>query len=141
MKLALSVHQGHISTVFDAASDLLIVDPYGGMSRQPLSYRFTANDPVGRAAEMMRQGIGVLVCGAISRPMENCIAARGIKLYPFVRGSVEEIVDAYLANRLDQANFFLPGCRRAQAGSQRRHRGGDCGRGRQGGGGRGRFRF
>ena len=141
MKLALSVHRGNISTVFDAANELLIFDSSGIGSKRPSSYRFSANDPVGRAAEMTRQGIGVLICGAFSRPMENCIAARGIKIHPFVRGSVDEVINAYQADRLDQANFFLPGCRRTYAGGKRRHRGGGCGRGPQGGGGRGRFRF
>lgn len=141
MRLALSVHKGNISTVFDAASDLLIVDSSGEARAGGLSYRFVASDPAGRAAELKDQGVGALICGAISRPMETHIASRGIVLYPFVRGGVDEIIDAYRANRLDQANFFLPGCRRAGPGGQRRHRGGGCSPGRPGRGGRGRFRF
>ena len=51
---------------------------------------------------MKELGIDVLICGAISRPMETSIFSQGIKLYPFVRGTVDEIVNAYREKRLNQ---------------------------------------
>lgn len=122
MKIALSVWKDCISTVFDAADQLLIVDPAGDKPISRRTYRFLASDPVNRAAEMKEQGIDVLICGAISRPMEISIVSLGIKLYPFARGTVDEIVNAYRESRLNQAIFFLPGCRRAGAGNQCRQR-------------------
>jgi len=126
MKIALSVYKGGISTVFDAADQLLIVEPAGGKAIPRVPYRFLAADPVHRAAEMKDQKIEILICGAISRAMEASIAAQGIEVYPFVRGTVDEVIEAYRDDRLGQAVFILPGCRRRGNGGNCRHRGVNC---------------
>jgi predicted Fe-Mo cluster-binding NifX family protein len=131
MKIALSVWKDSISTVFDAADQLMIVDPASDKPMSRRTYHFLASDRINRAVEMKEQGIDVLICGAISRPMETSIVSQGIKLYPFVRGTVDEIVNAYRENRLNQAMFFLPGCRRAGAGNQCGQRRRNCRREQQ----------
>jgi predicted Fe-Mo cluster-binding NifX family protein len=63
--------------------------------------------------------IAVLICGAISRQQEAAISAAGIKVHPFVRGPVQEIITAYESGRLHTAAFALPGCRGRRMGAGR----------------------
>jgi predicted Fe-Mo cluster-binding NifX family protein len=73
-------------------------------------------------------GVEVLLCGAISRPLERMIRASGVKVIPCLRGSIEEIIRAYLDGGLSDPRFTLPGfdpgagCVRGR----RRRRGGVC---------------
>jgi predicted Fe-Mo cluster-binding NifX family protein len=46
-------------------------------------------------------GVQVLLCGAISRPLERMIRASGVKVIPCLRGSIEEIIGAYLNGDID----------------------------------------
>jgi predicted Fe-Mo cluster-binding NifX family protein len=73
-------------------------------------------------------GIEVLLCGAISRPLERMIRVSGVKVISCLRGSIEEVIEAYLDGSLSDSRFILPGfapgtsCPRGR----RRHRGGVC---------------
>ena len=116
MRLALSVFNDCISTVFDAADQFLIVEMDGTGDFKRTSGKFPTNDPAGRAFQLKSRSIDVLICGAISRPMQSAIISQGIKIHPFIRGKVNEIVEAYQNNQLDGSTFLLPGCRRRLKG-------------------------
>lgn len=117
MKLALSVFKGGISTVFDSAEQLLIVETETADSDKITLQKFVATDPAGRAAELKHRGVDVLICGAISRPMQALIMAQGIIVHPFVRGEVHAIITAYRNNTLGLSVFSLPGCRKRAMGA------------------------
>lgn len=125
MKIALSIWKDCISTVFDTADQLWIFEPdgTGGYKKTPI--KLNSADVKGRANEMKEQQIDVLICGAISRPLENMLITLGITVYSFVRGPVEEIIAAYQSGKLNHAVFALPGCcRRLRLQGRSRHRNG-----------------
>ncbi|MFO8015328.1 MAG: NifB/NifX family molybdenum-iron cluster-binding protein, partial [Phycisphaerae bacterium] len=113
----------------DTAGTLLVAEMEGGRvtgrRREPMD----GDLPSEKVARLKALGVETLVCGAISRPLAGMIAAEGIRLVPFVAGTVEEVVAAYAQGLLPGPTFAMPGC-----GRRRRGR---FGRGR-GGGGRGR---
>ncbi|MFZ3158566.1 MAG: NifB/NifX family molybdenum-iron cluster-binding protein [Smithella sp.] len=128
MKIALSIWKDCISTVFDAADQLLIFEPDGtsGYNKRT-TIKLISTDVKERANELKDQQIDVLICGAISRPLETLLISLDIRVFAFVRGQVEEVLAAYKSNSLEQAVFTLPGCRRRMAGADRnRMRGSRC---------------
>lgn len=127
MRIALSVWKDCISTVFDAADQLLVVEKDGdGVLKRP-PFRLSSADGASRAMQFKEMKIDVLICGAISRPQEAAIAASGITVHPFVRGSVQEIIDAYESGQLHTATFALPGCHGRGFGAGRgKQRGKGC---------------
>ncbi len=127
MKIALSVWKDCISTVFDAADQLVVVEKDGDRVRKRTPFRLNSADGVSRAMQLKEMDIDVLICGAISRPQEAAISASGITVHPFLRGSVQEIIDAYESGQLHTAAFALPGCRVQGFGAgRRRQRGKGC---------------
>jgi len=128
MKVALSVFKDSISTVFDAAEQLLILEMGKTNGQKRSMFKIAPSDPVNRAVQLRDQGIDVLICGAISRPLQASIAAQGIVVYPFVRGTVEDVITAYQNGRLGNALYTLPGCRGRglMAGGRGRNRGRRC---------------
>lgn len=68
----------------------------------------------------------MLVCGAISWPLEALVAASGIRVIPLICGDVEEVVQALRNGTLDDEQFAMPGCcRKRQHVRNRRRRGSD----------------
>lgn len=110
MKLALSVHKDCISTVFDAADQLLMIETdMDGLSKKT-NFRMPVGDPLQRAAELKARKVDVLICGAISRLQERAIATSGITVYSFVRGPVQDVIEGYENGLLHEPSFILPGC-------------------------------
>jgi predicted Fe-Mo cluster-binding NifX family protein len=127
MKIALSVWKDCISTVFDAADQLVVVEKDGDGVRKRTTFRLNSADGASRAMQLKEMEIDVLICGAISRPQEAAIAATGITVHPFMRGSVQEIIDGYESGQLHTEAFVLPGCHGRGFGVGRgRQRGRGC---------------
>lgn len=129
MRIALSIWKDCLSTVFDAADQLLVVEKNGDGSFKRATARLNSSDGSARALQLKEMEIDVLICGAISRPQEAAIAASGIAVHPFLRGSVQDVINAYEKGLLHTAAFALPGCqgRGMCAGrSKGRSRGAGC---------------
>lgn len=119
MKIALSVWKDCISTVFDAADQLLVVEKDGNGALKRTTIRINSADGPSRATQLKDTGIDILICGAISRPQEAAILAAGITVYPFVRGPVQQVIAAYENGQLHSTVFTLPGCRERKMGVER----------------------
>jgi predicted Fe-Mo cluster-binding NifX family protein len=147
MRIAIPQWQGRVSPVFDVAGSLLLVDFEGGGEVRRKEVRLAQTDALGRAADLARLGADVLVCGAISAPLEARLAAAGVRVIGFVCGPVEDILAGFVKGELAKSAFRMPGC----WGQHRRLRegrnfmasgfgpGSGRGRGRRAGGGRGRM--
>ncbi|HOO89840.1 MAG TPA: hypothetical protein PLA74_03350 [Syntrophales bacterium] len=110
MKLAMPVWNDSISTVLDFSDGLLVIDFEAGVIHNRYMVNFAGVTMVGKVAKLRELGIQVLICGAVSRSMERMIIASGITTIPFIRGRVNDVINAYLAGHLFGPGFMLPGC-------------------------------
>jgi predicted Fe-Mo cluster-binding NifX family protein len=116
MKVAVTVWEGAVSTVCDFCSQLLIFDIEVRAAKNPLSLTFDTQWWPARVNRLKLLGVDVLLCGALSRPLERLLAAADIKVIAWLCGPVEEIVRAYEEGTLFSAGFALPGCARGGPG-------------------------
>ncbi|MGC9455198.1 MAG: NifB/NifX family molybdenum-iron cluster-binding protein [Phycisphaerae bacterium] len=126
MKVAIPHWQGRISPVFDVAGNVLVVDVSDGAEQARQDIAFDSEDPQLRAARLARTGADVLICGAISWPLEVALSAAGIEVIPQTCGDVEQVLSAFVHGRLRQNAFLMPGCcgRRRRFRGRHRQRGG-----------------
>ncbi len=128
MQLAIPIWQERISPVFDVASELLLVrfaqDREIGREKLTLD----ARSPISRAHRLIECQIDVLICGAISLPLETMLKEVGVRVVRWVSGEVETILTAFFENGLSDPSLRMPVCRRS-----RRRCGRGWGRGRGGG--------
>ena len=120
MKVAIPHWQGRVSPVFDVAGNVLVVEIDGGAERARRDVAFSVDGPQARAARLTEAGADVLVCGAISKPLEVAVSAAGIEVIPQTCGEVERVLAAFIDGRLNQGAFLMPGC----CGRRRRFQGG-----------------
>ena len=124
MKVAIPHWQGRISPVFDVAANVLVVEIADGVEQARQEVAFDAEDPQVRAQRLAQTGADVLVCGAISWPLEMALSAAGIDVIPQTCGDVEQVLAAFVLGQLQQNAFLMPGCcgRRRQFRARRRGR-------------------
>lgn len=132
-KTAFARWENRIAPVFDVAIQMHVVVSDAGRviseKDEPL-----ANDAFAqKAAGLAHLGVSTLVCGAISRPLQDVLTAHGIEVIPFVTGDLAEVIGAWLKGDLHGDAFCMPGCCGRHAGPRLHGRAGtpmDTGSGR-----------
>ena len=119
LRIAFAVWNDRIAPVFDVVREVHLTDfESGRVVREE-----TGSPPAGRVADgkggwLAERKVDVLVCGAISRPLQSVVAGYGIQVVPFVAGNLQEITRAWLDGTLESGRFVMPGCCR----HRKRHR-------------------
>ena len=139
MKVAIPHWQERLSPVFDSAGNVLLIDIENGRERQREERQLTRTGIMARADEFLKFGADVLICGAISAPLEAALGSSNVKVIGFTCGPVDDVLRAFLNGDLASRTFVMPGCQgwRRRQGGNVMPRGDGMGSGR-GGGGRGR---
>ena len=124
MKMAITTWNDRIAPVFDVARNVYILNvtestPTGETLSLPQA-------PFAKIDSLLQGGVEVLVCGAISRPLLRSAQGAGLRVVPFVSGSVDEVLEAWSAGELEAAARTMPGCGCKQRGH--RNRGTGCAR-------------
>jgi len=110
MKVAIPHWQGRVSPVFDVASNALVVEISDGVEHARQKVALDAEDPQLRAARLAQTGTDILICGAISWPLEMALSAVGIDVIPQRCGDVEQVLAAFIRGQWRQDAFLMPGC-------------------------------
>ena len=123
MKIAIPIWNDRVSSAFDFAHIVLLVNIEDGRETGRSEVSFPPESDPEKVSRLKALSAEVLICGAISRSLASRVGASGIKVLPYVVGSVDEILKAYLTGELIQPQFTLPGCwPGARKGFRRRHR-------------------
>ena len=127
MKVAIPTWTGRVSPVFDAAKHLLIVDFDGDREIHREEVVIEESQLMPRAKRVAQLGVDVLICGAISMPLEAMLVSAGVRVIPHTCGTVEEVLQAFASGQLTDEMFLMPGCCGRRRRFRRRHRGGRYG--------------
>ena len=110
MKTAFAYWENRIAPVFDTARDLLLVESEGERVTREERLLLADEPPLARTLRLVELGVETLVCGAISRALQEMLLAYGIRVRGFVAGDLHEVVRAWLEGKMNQEVFAMPGC-------------------------------
>jgi predicted Fe-Mo cluster-binding NifX family protein len=118
MKVVLPTDGDRISPLLDAARCFVLVGPSpdGALIRKQAL--IADADPITKAKRIVGLGGEVLICGAISWPLEAMLSSAGMRVIPNTCGPLEEVIAAFFAGGLTEQAFLMPGC----PGRRHRHR-------------------
>jgi predicted Fe-Mo cluster-binding NifX family protein len=105
---AITLWNGIVSPVFDAANTFLIVN--SDATRETV--RIDASSSIEMARALKARNIAVVICGAISAMPLRLLMQNGISVISCIRGNVEEVIEAYQHGVLNSRPFLMPGCGR-----------------------------
>lgn len=118
-RVAVAVWGERVSPLFDVSRRALLLDLAEGRVVGRDEVELPEGSGEASLAVLRRHGVTTLLCGAVSEELALRAAAVGLELVPFLAGEVEAVISAYLASRLPNDAFAMPGC-----GGRWRRRGG-----------------
>jgi predicted Fe-Mo cluster-binding NifX family protein len=112
MRIAIPVWNDRVSPVFDVARSIRVVDVADGAVVDVHNRELETNR---RVQTLVKLGVDILICAAISTPLESTVWVSGVEVIPDTCGSVEEIIEAISSGDRVLTRFRSPG-------NTRRHR-------------------
>jgi hypothetical protein len=125
---AITFWKGIVSPLYDAAESILLVFPEGKRETVHVGRMsiFEKNEVLEKSK------VHILICGAISNLAHADLVNKEIEVIPWIRGPVEEVLQAHCLNKLAEGPFLLPGCRGARRSRVEMQKGGKKTRRRHG---------
>jgi len=108
MKIAIPVWNNCVSSAFDFAKRLLLIDIKNGSESKRIEIPLEKESDLQKAGRLKNLKVDVLICGAISRSLASQVTSSGIEVLPYVLGPVDEILKAYMTGQLGQPKFAMP---------------------------------
>jgi predicted Fe-Mo cluster-binding NifX family protein len=107
--VAIPVFRSRVAPVFDSCTKALLVgiEHRCEIERSDLILKnFSSTE---RVAIVRRLGVTDLICGGISKSLHAVLENSGIHVIPGIAGPVEDILAAFMNDRLNQPQFRMPG--------------------------------
>ena len=108
-RIGIPTFESRVSPVLDACHRMLVVDIEGDREIKRHEIGLEKTDLNGRINVFARWGIQKIICCGVSDLMCKYLAAKKIVLISGIAGELEDIVNACICNRLDDARFSMPG--------------------------------
>ncbi len=108
--------------MFDVSDNLYLIQCAEGRELRREKTILQQQDLFRRAKEVVNLEIQVLICGAISYPLERTLAAAGVRVIGFTCGDLEEVIGAFFNGSLTQPCFRMPGWTPREKGAGGCHR-------------------
>ena len=96
--------------MLDVARQFVLVDVDANNEPRQHEVRVEKTDLVARAKRIAELGSDVLVCGAVSWPLESMLISAGVRVIPNTCGRVEDVLAAFVEGKLNERAFLMPGC-------------------------------
>ena len=109
IRIAIPIFHKRVSPVLDNCTRLMIIDFDQGseIDRQEICLEnFSLAERVNLIKKMT---VNVIICCAISEVADHMIKGTEIQLICGIAGDVNQVLSAYLSNRLDEPSFHMPG--------------------------------
>ena len=100
MRVAITIWENRVSPVADSAGELLVVDVAAESIISRRHECFEDDSLFHRAGKLAELCVSTFICGAISDFYSGLVEGYGIRLIPFARGRVDDVLNGFLRNTL-----------------------------------------
>jgi len=108
-RVAIPTFQNRVSPVLDTCQHLLILDiqQHREVSREAV---FLGEMPLAERFDVIANlGVVTVICGGVSETFANMLKGSNVLLRNGVAGDVDEIITAFLEDRIDMPRYYMPG--------------------------------
>ncbi|KQC14528.1 MAG: hypothetical protein APR63_14050 [Desulfuromonas sp. SDB] len=124
MIVAVSNWKDEIAVTFDFSNSLVIYQFIENKWNKIEEVKINSRDSETAVEILKRNKVEILLCGAISKKMLDNLELSNIKVIPFLRGKIEDVLSLFQQGNISSSRCFLPGFRRGRGlGRKRRFRG------------------
>ena len=108
-KVAIPIFQSRVAPVFDYCVRVSVFDigSDGQIERSELYLGTLA--PTERLRALRKEGVTTLICGGMSDALDKIVQTSGISVIGGIAGPVEEVLEAFMSDRIDGPQYWMPG--------------------------------
>ena len=109
-RIAIPVFRSRVAPVFNWCSRILLLEEQatsGATGQELVLLNMNAFD---RLRILSAEGVRTLICGALSPDLLSYGARLGFQIVSGVAGDIDEVLQAFQSQKLEQPRFRLPGC-------------------------------
>lgn len=106
--IALPVFRNRISSRFDCAGSILIVEVQGGTITRRQEIRWANAGIPERIDLLLQEGVGILICGGLTEACGRLLHENNIEVIPWIRGEVDEVLSRFTRGILSTPDRFSP---------------------------------
>ncbi len=111
MKIAIPLFETRVSPRFEYADKTLIVTVEESIVKDSLEAPLFNMDPLERIVFFKESGVSVIICGGVSRVLENTLKESRIDVIPWVTGEAQDALKLFLKHRLEPGTMICRGRR------------------------------
>jgi predicted Fe-Mo cluster-binding NifX family protein len=108
-RIAIPVYKSRVSPVFDSCARLLLIDLDQHREIDRTEMLCEGLSELDRLKLLKRSAVCTVICGAISDGFYRLIANADISIIIGIAGEVDQIIDAFRCNQLNDPCFYMPG--------------------------------
>ena len=112
MKVALLTAQSRVAPVFETTSTWLLINATPTECNISSRHRFSAQNEIDMINELLKEGVEMIICGALPYYLEKILISHGCEVFAFIAGEIDEVIEALHLNVLDKPEFKMPGCQK-----------------------------
>jgi predicted Fe-Mo cluster-binding NifX family protein len=105
MRVAVPNCRGRVSPVFDVARRYRVIDVNSGKITDQAEH-VVCGEP---CRELMELAVDRVICAGITRELKVHLGRHGIGVLAGFCGAIDEVINAYLCDRLGCGDFNMPG--------------------------------
>ena len=107
IRIAIPVFNSRISPVLDACTQIGIFDCEQKKEINRQTIWVDGFSLAERLASLVKLGVNVVICCGISDVLHNLLKGKNIRVIAGRVGEIEQVVDAFLCNQLDNECFLM----------------------------------
>ena len=111
IRIAIPIFQSRVSPVFDTCTQIMLVDFDKDIEIERKEVYLDELSISERVALLQKLHVITVIRSGISDLLHNMLKNAKITLIDGVAGEVDQVVSAFMSNRLDEPRFHMPGYR------------------------------
>ena len=109
VRVAIPIFRSRVSPVFDSCTRVLLVDIEHNQEIDRREIYLDELSLTERVTILQKSRVKTIICSGISDMLQNMLESVKIYLITGIAGDVEQVVAAYLSERLKEPRFQMPG--------------------------------
>jgi predicted Fe-Mo cluster-binding NifX family protein len=108
-RIAIPIFKSRVSPVFDTCTRLSLIEFEDDRVITKKEFDLDNFSLQERLRVLEKNDVAIIICGGISDVFHATLSHSNIHLITGICGNVDEIIKAYIDDRLDDPCFFMPG--------------------------------
>jgi predicted Fe-Mo cluster-binding NifX family protein len=108
-RIAIPVYKSRVSPVFDSCARLLLIDLNQNQEVDRTEILCGGLSELERLTMLKKLSVCTVICGGISDGFYKMISSSEISVIIGIAGEVDQVLTAFLGNRLGEPCFYMPG--------------------------------